>query len=101
MTRRGAGGAAGKKPRRRFSERLLKLEMAERSKCGGMEQQSALYTFVADIVEGIYKLMHSYMEGPTNIGCPLYISADELVHTVVKVSEKKIHIGHVGVPVGV
>jgi nucleoside-diphosphate-sugar epimerase len=56
---------------------------------------------VADMVEGIYKLMHSGLEGPPNIGCPQYVSVVELVHTVVEVSGKKIHVRHVEGPVDV
>lgn len=59
------------------------------------------YTFVTDMVDGIYKLMHSEQAEPTNIGCPQYVSVDELVHTVAEVAHKKIHIKHVEGPVGV
>ena len=59
------------------------------------------YTYVADMVEGIYLLMHSELEGPANIGCPQYVSVDELVHTVVEASGKKIHVRHIEGPVGV
>jgi GDP-D-mannose 3', 5'-epimerase len=59
------------------------------------------YTYVADMVEGIYLLMHSDLEGPANIGCPQYVSVDELVRTVAEVSGKKIQIRHVAGPVGV
>lgn len=59
------------------------------------------YTYVADMVEGIYLLMHSDLEGPVNIGCPQYVSVDELVHTVAEVSGKTIHVKHVKGPVGV
>jgi nucleoside-diphosphate-sugar epimerase len=59
------------------------------------------YTYVADMVEGIYLLMHSDLEGPANIGCPQYVSVDELVRTVVEVSGKTVQIRHVSGPVGV
>jgi len=59
------------------------------------------YTYVADMVEGITLLMHSNLEGPANIGCPQYVSVDELVSTVVEASGKKIHIKHIEGPVGV
>ena len=59
------------------------------------------YTYVADMVEGIHLLMHSDLEGPANIGCPQYVSVDELVHTVAEVAGKKIHIKHIEGPVGV
>ena len=51
--------------------------------------------YVADMVEGIYKLMHSDLEGPANIGFPQYVSLDELVHTVVETSGKKIQVRYV------
>jgi nucleoside-diphosphate-sugar epimerase len=53
------------------------------------------------MVDGIFKLMHSEQAEPTNIGCPQYVSVDELVHTVAKVAHKKIHIKHIEGPVGV
>jgi GDP-D-mannose 3',5'-epimerase len=59
------------------------------------------YTYVADMVEGIFLLMHSDLEGPVNIGCPQYVSVDEMVHTIVEASGKTIHIQHVEGVVGV
>lgn len=59
------------------------------------------YTYVSDMVDGIYMLMHSDLEGPVNIGCPQYVSVDELVATVAEVAGKKININHVDGPVGV
>jgi GDP-D-mannose 3', 5'-epimerase len=59
------------------------------------------YTFITDMVDGIYLLMHSDLEGPVNIGCPQYVSVDELVRTVVEVAGKTIHVQHVEGPVGV
>jgi GDP-D-mannose 3',5'-epimerase len=59
------------------------------------------YTYVSDMVDGIYALMHSDLHGAVNIGCPQYVSVDELVHTVAKIAGKKINIKHVSGPVGV
>jgi GDP-D-mannose 3',5'-epimerase len=59
------------------------------------------YTYVADMVDGIFRLMHSDLEGAVNIGCPQYVTVDELVHTVAEVSGKKIKIQHISGPVGV
>jgi nucleoside-diphosphate-sugar epimerase len=53
------------------------------------------------MVEGIYLLMHSELEGPANIDCPQYVSVDEFFHTVMEASGKKIHIKHIEGPVGV
>lgn len=59
------------------------------------------YTYVDDMVDGIYALMHSELKGPVNIGCPQYVTVDELVHTVVDVAGKNIRIKHIDGPVGV
>ena len=75
------------------------------------------YTYVEDMVEGIFMLMHSdpsaalrqaqgdssgqRLEGPVNIGCPQYVTVDELAATVAEVAGKKINIRHVEGPVGV
>ncbi len=59
------------------------------------------YTYVEDMVEGIYLLMHSELEGAVNIGCPEYVSVDELANTVMEVSGKNVQIKHVPGPVGV
>jgi len=67
------------------------------------------YTYVEDMVDGIYRLMQSdpsagsgqRLEGPVNIGCPQYVTVDELVATVVAESGKRINVKHVPGPVGV
>jgi GDP-D-mannose 3',5'-epimerase len=59
------------------------------------------YTYVDDMVEGIYLLLHSDLQGAVNIGCPQYVSVNELVGTVADVAGKTIHVKHVEGPVGV
>ena len=59
------------------------------------------YTYVGDMVDGIFRLMHSDLEGAVNIGCPQYVSVDELVATVAEVAKKKIQVKHIAGPVGV
>jgi len=59
------------------------------------------YTYVDDMVDGIYRLTESSLEGPANIGCPEYVSVAQLVQTVADVAEKKIRIKYVKGPVGV
>ena len=59
------------------------------------------YTYVADMVDGIYLLMQSDLEGAVNIGCPEYVSVDELVNTVAETAGKKVNIRHIKGPVGV
>ena len=59
------------------------------------------YTHVSDMVDGIYRLMHSDLHGAVNIGCPQYVSVNELVRTVATVAGKRINVRHVDGPVGV
>jgi GDP-D-mannose 3',5'-epimerase len=59
------------------------------------------YTYVEDMVEGIYLLMHSDLEGAVNIGCPEYVTVDQLVAVVAEAAKKRIQIKHVEGPVGV
>jgi len=53
------------------------------------------------MVDGIYMLMQSDLEGPVNIGSPEYVTVDELVATVIEVSGKRINVKYVEGPVGV
>ena len=59
------------------------------------------YTYVGDMVDGIYLLMHSDLHGAANIGCPQYVTVDELANAVITQSGKKLTIKHVPGPVGV
>ena len=59
------------------------------------------YTYVDDMVEGIYRLTQSDLTEPTNIGCPEYVTVDELVRTVVEAAGKQVRVAHVDGPVGV
>lgn len=59
------------------------------------------YTYIDEMLEGIYMLMHSDLEGAVNIGSPQYVSVNELVSTVAKIAGKKIKIKHIEGPVGV
>jgi GDP-D-mannose 3',5'-epimerase len=59
------------------------------------------YTYVDDLVDGVYTLMQSDLEGPANIGTEEYVTVAELVQTVIDVSGKEIDIEYVEGPVGV
>lgn len=59
------------------------------------------YTYIDDMVDGIYRLMQSDLEEPANIGNPEYVTVDELVEVVAAVSGKRIKIKHIEGPVGV
>jgi len=59
------------------------------------------YTYVEDMVDGIYRLTASSLVGPANIGSPEYVSVAQLVQTVAAVAGKAIQIRYVEGPVGV
>jgi GDP-D-mannose 3', 5'-epimerase len=59
------------------------------------------YTYVDDMVDGIYRLMQSDLEGPVNIGNPEYVTVDELVRTVIEVARKNVKVRHIDGPIGV
>jgi GDP-D-mannose 3',5'-epimerase len=59
------------------------------------------YTYVDDMVDGIYRLTQSSLAEPANIGNPEYVSVAELVHTVAAVAGKTIRVKYVKGPVGV
>lgn len=59
------------------------------------------YTYVDDMVDGIYRLMHSDLEGAVNIGCPQYVTVTELAEAVVAAAAKQVRFKFVDGPVGV
>ena len=59
------------------------------------------YTYVDDMVDGIFRLMHSDLEGAVNIGNPEYVSVNELAAAVAEVAHKRINVRHIKGPVGV
>ena len=59
------------------------------------------YTYIDDLVDGIFRLMHSDLEDGVNIGRQEYVSVNELVKTIAEVAGKKVHIKHIEGPVGV
>ena len=59
------------------------------------------YTYVDDLVDGIYLLMQSEAREPVTIGSSEFVTVDELVATASKVAGKNIHIQHIEGPVGV
>jgi GDP-D-mannose 3', 5'-epimerase len=53
------------------------------------------------MVDGIYRLTQSEIEGPVNIGCPEYVTVNDLVDVVAAVSKKRVNVRHIDGPVGV
>ncbi len=59
------------------------------------------FTYVDDLVDGIYLLMQSDLVNSVNIGTEEYVTVNDLVQTVIDVSGKDVTIEHVDGPVGV
>ena len=59
------------------------------------------FTYVDDLVDGIYALTQSDLEGAVNIGSKEYVTVNELVRTVIEVAGKDLRIQHLEGPVGV
>ena len=59
------------------------------------------YTYVGDMVDGIYRLTQSDLAGAVNLGGNEYVTVAELVQTVIDVSGKDIGIEYVEGPVRV
>jgi GDP-D-mannose 3',5'-epimerase len=59
------------------------------------------YTFVDDMVEAIYLLTQSDLEGAVNLGGDEYVTVEELAHRVIAASGKQLDIEYVKGPVGV
>ncbi len=60
-----------------------------------------VYTYIADMTDGIYALMQSTIDEPVNIGGTELTSVNELVETVAQISGKEISTKHIDGPVGV
>ena len=59
------------------------------------------YTYVDDMVDGIYRLTQSEVTLPTNIGSPEYVSVNELLQAVADIADKRVRVKHINGPVGV
>lgn len=59
------------------------------------------YTYVDDMTDGIFRLMHSDLDGAVNIGCPEYATVDQLAACIADVAGKNVRIKHIRGPVGV
>jgi len=60
-----------------------------------------VFTYVDDLVHGIYALMQSGLDVPVNLGSDERVTVYDLVKTVIEVSGKRIKVKYVPGPVGV
>ncbi len=60
-----------------------------------------VFTYVDDLVDGIFALMHSDLDGPVNLGSEERATVGDLVRTVIEASGKRLTVKYVPGPVGV
>ncbi|MBM4465833.1 MAG: NAD-dependent epimerase/dehydratase family protein [Chloroflexi bacterium] len=60
-----------------------------------------VFTYVDDLVDGIYTLMQSDLEGPVNLGSDERVTVADLVRTVIDASGKRLKVKYVPGPMGV
>ncbi len=60
-----------------------------------------VFTYVDNLVDGIFALMHSDLGGPVNLGSDERVTVADLVRTVIEASDKPITVSYVPGPVGV
>src|SRR5574337_1087608 len=60
-----------------------------------------VFTYVDDLVDGVFALMHSDLDVPVNLGSDERVTVADLTRTVIEVSGKRITVKHVPGPVGV
>lgn len=59
------------------------------------------YTYIDDLVDGVYLLMQSDLREPATIGSSEFVSVEQLVRTAIKASGKNVSIRYIEGPVGV
>ena len=81
--------------------RRCSAEDRETIKVWGDGTAVRVFTYVDDLVDGIYTLMQSDLEGPVNLGSDERVTVADLVRMVIEVSGKRINVKYVPGPVGV
>ena len=84
-----------------LSRKVAEIEDGESIEVWGDGTAVRSYTYVDDMVDGIYQLMQSDVDVPVNIGLPEYVTVDELARVVAEVAGKNIEVEHIEGPVGV
>jgi nucleoside-diphosphate-sugar epimerase len=59
------------------------------------------FVYVDDLVDGVFTLMQSDVEGPTNIGTEESVTVDELTSMIADIAGKPLRFEHVDGPMGV
>ena len=84
-----------------LSRKIAKLEDQRSIDVWGDGTAMRSYIYVDDLVDGIFHLMHSEITEPTNIGSEEFVSVNQLVSIIAKISGKDVKIQHTDGPVGV
>ncbi len=81
--------------------KVIEAKDGEEVEVWGDGKTTRTFTYVDDLVEGIYKLTQSDFPGPVNLGNERQISIEDFVKLIIKISGKNLKIKYVDGPQGV
>jgi GDP-D-mannose 3', 5'-epimerase len=82
--------------------KVAKVEPGEAIEVWGDGEQTRSFCYVADCVEGIYRLMQSDYDQPLNLGTDHMVSINELARIIIEISGRRdLTLRHVDGPQGV
>ena len=64
----------------------------------GDGSQTRSFTFVDDLIEGIFRLLHSEYANPVNIGNPQEVSINEFGHEIIRLTQSSSSITYQALP---
>jgi len=67
----------------------------------GPGSQTRSFLYIDECIEGTLRLMRSGFSGPINIGSEEMVSINDLAHTIIRISGKKLTLRNVPGPIGV
>ncbi len=80
---------------------IAKLTKTPEVEIWGDGKQTRSFCYIDDCLNGIYKLMHSNIKEPINIGSEELVTIDQLADIIAKIAGIKIKKKHVAGPQGV
>ena len=70
--------------------KLVKASVGEEIEVWGDGEQTRSFMYIDDCTEGIYRIMHSNISEPLNLGMDVMVSINELVDIITDISGKEI-----------
>jgi len=64
----------------------------------GTGEQTRSFCFISDLVQGIFKLMNSRINGPVNLGNPNEVEIKDLARLIIKLTMSKSKLKYIALP---